>query len=247
MRDHTLSVLCNRVLSPWQYRTFCALSTYYLYVQLGTSLTFLLGLLSAVLIAVAFRHLATKSSFYFTCFYFYLACRLAAIVFAAWVAVPFFASSRHFYCHAIFIAAVHFIAAQPALSRLFMQGWTFLLLSCRFCAGPVVAMFILLLKTFHCDYRLLPCFFFFFFIFFFFLLVVVLLVIFMPSFCSYCHCSTGSNSYTVVLSKPASYSSALFSPHKRRGHGYQLFVVAYGTGKVRQLQYVSGCCKRTYD
>ena len=55
----------------------------------GTSL-FLLGLLSAVLIAVAFRQLATKSSFYFACFYFYFAvflsrgyCSLAAIVFAA--------------------------------------------------------------------------------------------------------------------------------------------------------------------
>ena len=83
-----------------------------------TSLTFLLGLLSAVLIAVAFRHLATKSSFYFACFYFYFVvfsrrgyCRLTAIVFATWVAVPFFSSLRQFYCHAIFITAVHFIAA----------------------------------------------------------------------------------------------------------------------------------------
>ena len=61
-------------------------------------LTFLLGLLSAFLIAVAFRHLATKPSFYFACFYFYFSvfsrcgyCRLAGIVLAAWVAVPFFA------------------------------------------------------------------------------------------------------------------------------------------------------------
>ena len=45
----------------------------------------LAGLLSAVLIAVAFRHLATKPLFYFACFYFYFAifsrhgyCRLAA-------------------------------------------------------------------------------------------------------------------------------------------------------------------------
>ena len=38
-----------------------------------TSLTFLLGLLSAVLIAVTFRHLATKPLFYFACFYFYFA------------------------------------------------------------------------------------------------------------------------------------------------------------------------------
>ena len=69
----------------------------------GTSLTFWLGLLSAVLIAVAFRHLATKPSFYFASFYFDFAvfscrgyCRLAAIVLAAWVVVPFFASLRHF-------------------------------------------------------------------------------------------------------------------------------------------------------
>ena len=43
-----------------------------------------------------------------------------------------FNSSLHFYCHAIFIAAVHFIAVQPAISRLFIQGWT---LSCHFCSG----------------------------------------------------------------------------------------------------------------
>ena len=68
-----------------------------------TSLTFLLGLLSALLIAVAFRHLVTKPLFYFACFYFYFAvfsrrgyCCLAAIVLAAWYAVPFFTSLRHF-------------------------------------------------------------------------------------------------------------------------------------------------------
>ena len=72
-------------------------------LPLITSLTFLLGLLSAVLITVAFRHLATKPLFYFSCFYFYFAvfsrcgyCRLAAIVLAAWVALPFFAYHRHF-------------------------------------------------------------------------------------------------------------------------------------------------------
>ena len=69
-----------------------------------TSLTFLLGLLSAILIAVAFRHLTTKPLFYFACFYFYFAVfsrcgysRLAAIVLAAWVVVPFFDSLRHFF------------------------------------------------------------------------------------------------------------------------------------------------------
>ena len=68
-----------------------------------TSLTFLLGLLSAVLIAVTFRHLATKPLFYFACFYFHFAvfshlgyCSLTAIVLAAWVVVPFFASLHHF-------------------------------------------------------------------------------------------------------------------------------------------------------
>ena len=54
-------------------------------------------------------------------------------------------SSCHFYCHASFITAVHFIAVQPAISRLFIQDWT---LSCRFCSGPIVAIFILRLKTF---------------------------------------------------------------------------------------------------
>ena len=68
-----------------------------------TSLTFLLGLLSAVLITVAFRNLATKPLFYFSCFYFYFAvfsrrgyCRLAAIVLAARIVVLFFASLCHF-------------------------------------------------------------------------------------------------------------------------------------------------------
>ena len=42
-------------------------------LPLLTSLTFLLGLLSAVLIAVAFCHLATKPLFCFACFYFYFA------------------------------------------------------------------------------------------------------------------------------------------------------------------------------
>ena len=49
------------------------------------------------------------------------------------------------FCHAIFISAIHFIAVQPAISRLFIQSWT---LSCCFCSGPVVATFILLLKMF---------------------------------------------------------------------------------------------------
>ena len=42
--------------------------------------------------------------------------------------LPFLILAPFIY-HAIFIAAVHFIAVQPAISRLFIQGWT---LSCRF-------------------------------------------------------------------------------------------------------------------
>ena len=39
-----------------------------------------------------------------------------------------------------------------------------------------------------------------------------------------------------LLSKPASYSPALFSvPVKIREHAYQSFKVAYGTGKVQRL------------
>ena len=71
----------------------------------------------------------------------------------------------------------------------------------------------------------------------------------MPSCCSYCHCSTGSNSHTVVLSKPASYSPALFSvPVKIREYSYQSFMVVSWYGEstaVVQLQYVSGCGKST--
>ena len=82
-------------------------------------------------------------------------------------------------------------------------------------------------------------------------LVVVLLVIYMPSFshrCSCCRCSTDSNSHTVVLSKPASYSPALFSiPVKRREHAYQSFCcVRYGESTaVVWLQCISRCCKST--
>ena len=93
-----------------------------------------------------------------------------------------------------------------------------------FCSGPVVAILILLLKIFSLWLPVAAPFFF--CLFFFSFLVVVLLVIFMPSCCSYCHCSTGSNSHTVVLSNPASYSSALFSvPVIIREHAYQYFMV----------------------
>ena len=53
---------------------------------------------------------------------------------------------------------------------------------------------------------------------------------------TYCHCSTSSNSHTVLLSKPASYSPALFSvPVKICEHAYQSFIVVYGMKKVGQL------------
>ena len=90
-----------------------------------------------------------------------------------------FNSIHHFYCRAIFIAAIPFCrcSARQQLSRLFIQGWTFLLLGCHFCSGPVIAIFILLLKdaffvTTGCRR----------FFFFFFAFLVVLLVIFSSLF-----------------------------------------------------------------
>ena len=116
---------------------------------------FLLGLLSAILIVVAFRHFATKSLFYFACFYFCFTvfsrrgyCYLAAIVFAAWVAVPFFASLCHFYYHAIFIAAIHFIAVQPAIIAASHSRLDLSFVELPFCSSPVITIFILLLKMF---------------------------------------------------------------------------------------------------
>ena len=84
---------------------------------------------------------------------------------------------------------------------------------------------------------------------FFAFLVVVLHVIFMLLCCSYCH-STGSNSHTVVLSKPASFSrcSIVLCPRKNmRTH----LPISYGCVRYREstavvrLQYVSGRCKST--
>ena len=99
----------------------------FLSLPFGMSLTFLLGLLSAVLIAVAFRHLATKLSFYFACFYYFFLLFSCAVAIAvspllfSLLGLPcrsllfsaIFNSSRHLYCHAIFIAAVHFVTVQP--------------------------------------------------------------------------------------------------------------------------------------
>ena len=129
----------------------------------GTSLTFLLSLLSAILIAVAFRHLATRSSFYFSCFYFIFARAMAISVsplFFSLLELPCHSSyfehlstifnfSCHFYCHAIFIAAVHFVAVQPDSNycSFSFKAWSFLLFGCCFGSCPVIALFILLLKT----------------------------------------------------------------------------------------------------
>ena len=146
--------------------------------------------------------------------------------------MPFFASLRHFYssrhflpchfhrCHPFYRCSASNVAAFH--SRLDLE-LPFLFWSCRrhihFAAKDV----------FVATTSRRP-------IFFVAFLVVVLLVIFTPSCCSYCHCSTSSNSHTVLFSKPASYSPALFSvPVKICKHAYQSFMVVYGTEKVRQL------------
>ena len=87
---------------PLYCHLFSSISSVSMFISLpfGTSLMFLVGLLSAIHITVAFCRLATKSSFYFACFYFAVfLChnfRLAAILFAAWIAMPFLVSLSHF-------------------------------------------------------------------------------------------------------------------------------------------------------
>ena len=59
---------------------------------------------------------------------------------------------------------------------------------------------------------------------------------------------TGSNSLTVVLSKPASYSSIVLCPNKIREHAYQSIIVVSRYGEITEvvrLKYVSGCGKST--
>ena len=146
--------------------------------------------------------------------------------------MPFFASLRHFYSSRHFLPC-HFQHCRPFYrcsasniaafhSRLDLE-LPFLLWSCRrhihFAAKDVFVSTTSRRPISFC------CF-----------LVVILLIIFTPSCCSYCHCSTSSNSHTVVLSKPAIYSPALFSvPVKICKHAYQSFMVVYGTEKVQQL------------
>ena len=107
-----------------------------------------------------------------------------------------------------------------------------------FCSGPVVTIFILLLKTFSLRLHRSG---------FFCFSGCRSSRHFHAVMLSYCHCSTGSNSHTVVLFKPSSYSPALFSvPVKIREHAYQYFMVMSRYGEstaVVQLQYVSGCGK----
>ena len=72
----------------------------------------------------------------------------------------------------------------------------------------------------------------------------------MPSCCSYCHYSTGSNSHTVVLPKPASYSpcSIVLCPRKNTRTRLLIFYccIQYRESTaVVQLQYVIGCSKST--
>ena len=131
------------------------------------------------------------------------------------------------------------------LSRLFIQGLTFLLLSSRLlwsCRRHIhfAAKDVFVVTTGHC-----PDFFFFFFAF----LVVVLIVIFTPSCCSYCHCSTGSNSHTVVLSKPCILlSSIVLCPRKKTQTHLTIFYGCVQYGKITVgvwLQYISECGKST--
>ena len=154
---------------------------------------------------------------FFTVFSCYSYCCLAAIVFTPWVAVPFFASLHHFFlcnfhcCHPF----CHSQARQQ-LSQLFIQGWTFLLLHCRFCSGPVITIHFaakdsFIVTTGHC-----------------------LVVFFWLSFISHfsCHCSTNSNWFfpsCILLSSIVLYLC------KRCEHAYQSFIAAYGMRNVRRL------------
>ena len=206
-------------------------------------MTFLLDLLSAVLTAVALRHLATKPSSYFACFIFILLFSRAVAIAVS----PLLFLLLGLLCHSLLLSAIfnsscHFHRCRPFYRyRPFYHCSTsniaafhssldlelpFLLWSCRrhihFAA-----------KDFVVTTSRRPVFAF---------LVVVLLVIFTPSCCSYCHCSTGSISHTAILiSLHPTLHAALFSvPIKLREHAYQSFMVVYGTGKVQQL-----CCYST--
>ena len=114
----------------------------------GMSLMFLLGLLSAVLIVVVFRHLAIKSLLYYASFIFIwlfssavaitvspLLCSLLWLPCRSLLFSAIFNSSHHFYCHAILITTVPFYRCSASNiaafhSRLDLE-LPFLLWSCR--------------------------------------------------------------------------------------------------------------------
>ena len=94
----------------------------YVYISLPfeTSLTFLLGLLSAVLIAVALQlsHHSTLLAFIFILLFSHAVPIAVSPLLFSLLGLPcrssllttILNSSCHFYCHAIFIAAVYYIA-----------------------------------------------------------------------------------------------------------------------------------------
>ena len=120
----------------------------------GTSLTFLLGLLSAILIPVALQlsHCSILLAFIFILLF----CRAVAIAVSPLLLLllglpcrssllsTIFNSSRHLYCHANFIAAVHFVAVQPASLQLFIQARPF------FCWVVIFALVLLSPYSFCC-------------------------------------------------------------------------------------------------
>ena len=117
---------------------------------------FLLGLLSAVLIAVAFRHFATINHrsllLYFLLFFRTILFSLLGLLCHSSLLSAIFYFRCHFYCRAIYIAAVHFVACCSVRQQLL---WLFIhsfkagpfFVGSPFCSGPLVAIFILLLKT----------------------------------------------------------------------------------------------------
>ena len=118
----------------------------------GISLTFLLGLLSAVLIAVTFRHLATKSSVLFCLLLFLFSSTVAIAVsplLFSLIELPcrslllsaIFNSRCHFYCHDLFSSLLSILS-------LFSQQYR----GFSFKAGPFfcrVAIFALVLVSLY--------------------------------------------------------------------------------------------------
>ena len=134
-----------------------------------------------------------------------LGCRAVLRLSPPFFIQPPFLLPCHFHrCHPFIAVQQAIITAFHSRLDLSFVELLFLLWSCRrhihYCCK----------RRFRCDYMSPPRYFFAF-------LVVVLLVIFMPpSCCSYCHRSDGSNSHTVVLSKPCIVlSSIVLYPRKK--------------------------------